>query len=101
MDIDLVCVATTQAMLNHHTPWGAAFRVEEISVFDLHPEAMGPFDTVYSWDVLTQATRSAPCAAPRPWLGQQDGWCLPCTANMDGEYGRIWMDAFWRKEKCW
>lgn len=95
VDVDADSVATTQAMLDQHAPSGAAYHVEALSVFDLRPEAMGTFDTVYSWGVLHHTgdmARALRCAAAMVSPGGRFAFAL---------YRRIWMDAFWRWEKRW
>lgn len=50
-DIDPDSVATTRAVLDRHAP-ETRHAVRQVSVFDLDPERIGPFDVVYSWGVL-------------------------------------------------
>lgn len=95
VDLDPDSVATTRAMLERHAPRGTAFRVAEVSVFDLHPDAMGTFDTVYSWGVLHHTgdmERAVRCAAAMVGAGGRFAFAL---------YRRVWMDVFWRWEKRW
>nr|WP_315863482.1 MULTISPECIES: class I SAM-dependent methyltransferase [unclassified Thermosynechococcus] len=95
VDLDPDSVATTQALLDRYAPRGAAFRVEVVSVFDLHPEAMGAFDTVYSWGVLHHTgdmERAIQCAAAM--VGKEGRFAFAL-------YRRVWMDPFWRWEKRW
>jgi 2-polyprenyl-6-hydroxyphenyl methylase/3-demethylubiquinone-9 3-methyltransferase len=94
VDIDPVSVATTKRVLARHYA-GAAFRVEQVSVFDLDPRRWGQFDIVYSWGVLHhtgdmyRALRSA-CALVRPG-----------GAFVVALYRRTWMCWLWRLEKRW
>jgi 2-polyprenyl-6-hydroxyphenyl methylase/3-demethylubiquinone-9 3-methyltransferase len=93
VDLDPDNVATTRAMLERHAPPKTAFRVEEVSVFDLRPEAMGTFDIVYSWGVLHHTgdmDRAMRCAAAMTEPGGRFAFAR-----------RIWMDWFWRREKRW
>lgn len=86
VDLDPDSVATTQALLDRHAPRGAVFRVEAVSVFDLRPEAMGTFDTVYSWGVLHHTgdmERAIRCAAAM--VGTEGRACVcPVPAGVDG-----------------
>lgn len=95
VDLDPDSVATTRALLERHAPQGPAFHVAEVSVFDLHPDAMGTFDIVYSWGVLHHTgdmERAVRCAAAMVGTGGRFVFAL---------YRRIWMDVFWRWEKRW
>lgn len=95
VDLDPGSVATTRALLERHAPQDAVFRVEAISVFDLHSDAMGTFDIVYSWGVLHHTgdmERAVRCAAAMVGAGGRFAFAL---------YRRVWMDVFWRWEKRW
>ncbi len=96
VDIDPDSVATTQAVLERHASnAGGIWRVEKYSVFDLSPEALGHFDTVYSWGVLHHTgdmSRAIRCAADL---------VAPQGRFIFALYRRIWMDWFWRREKRW
>lgn len=95
VDIDPDSVSTTQAILRKFAPEGTTFRVEQTSVFDLDPSALGSFDTVYSWGVLHHTgdmDRAIRCAA---------AMCPPEGRFVFALYRRIWMDWFWRIEKRW
>lgn len=95
VDLDPASVSTTRAMLARFAPEGTAFRVEQISVFDLDPSALGTFDTVYSWGVLHHTgdmDRAIRCAA---------AMCAPEGRFVIALYRRVWIDWFWRIEKRW
>jgi SAM-dependent methyltransferase len=95
VDLDPDSVPTTQVMLTRFAPEGTSFRVEQISVFDLEPSALGTFDTVYSWGVLHHTgdmDRAIRCAA---------AMCAPEGRFVFALYRRVWMDCFWRIEKRW
>lgn len=95
VDLDPDSVSTTQAMLSRFAPEGTTHRVEQISVFDLDPSALGIFDTVYSWGVLHHTgdmDRAIRCAA---------AMCAPQGRFVFALYRRVWMDWFWRIEKYW
>jgi SAM-dependent methyltransferase len=94
VDIDPDSVATTRAVLTRHAP-DSHFRAEQASVFELHPERFGTFDTVYSWGVLHHTgdmVRAMHCAATLVREGGDFIFAL---------YRRIWMDWFWKREKRW
>lgn len=94
LDIDPDSVETTRAMLAAHAPDKPA-QVAQASVFDLSPAQYGRFDVVYSWGVLHHTgdmLRAVRMAATLVNEGGQFVFAL---------YRRIWMDRFWRREKCW
>ena len=95
IDIDPDSVATTQAVLERHAPERGVWRVEKNSVFDLSSEALGHFDTVYSWGVLHHTgdmSRAIRCAADL---------VAPQGRFIFALYRRTWMDWFWKWEKRW
>lgn len=94
VDIDPDSVATTRAVLARHAP-GANARVEENSVFDLAPERLGRFDVVYSWGVLHHTGDMAGAVGKAAAMVEKGG-CFVFAL-----YRRIWMDGFWKREKCW
>jgi 2-polyprenyl-6-hydroxyphenyl methylase/3-demethylubiquinone-9 3-methyltransferase len=94
VDIDPDSVATTKKVLSRYSP-GSAFRVEQVSVFDMDPVTWGQFDTVYSWGVLHhtgdmyRALRSAAALVK------------PGGAFIVALYRKTWLCWFWRIEKRW
>jgi SAM-dependent methyltransferase len=94
VDIDPDSVATTKSVLSRHSA-GAAFRVEQASVFDMDPSRWGQFDTVYSWGVLHhtgdmyRALRAAAALVK------------PGGAFVVALYRKTWLCWFWRVEKRW
>ena len=94
VDIDDDSVKTAEAVLSRFAGT-SNWQVEKISVFDLDPAIHGEYDIVYSWGVLHHTGnmeraihKAAAMVAPRGLFA----FAL---------YRRIWMDAFWRKEKRW
>ena len=94
LDLDPDSVATTQAVLARHAP-GRPAHVAEASVFALAPADYGRFDVVYSWGVLhhTGDLRRA--------LRGAAALVAPGGLFIFALYRRIWLDAFWRREKRW
>jgi 2-polyprenyl-3-methyl-5-hydroxy-6-metoxy-1,4-benzoquinol methylase len=94
VDLDPISVSTTQEIFGRFCR-GITANIHEASVFDLSPENIGRFDTVYSWGVLhhtgdlERAIRQA-CALVTP------GGTLAIAI-----YKKSWLCGAWRAEKHW
>jgi len=95
VDLDPDSVSTSQALLSKYAPRGSIFRVEQISVFDLDPEILGTFDTVYSWGVLHHTGNMVLA------LKSAAAMCSSKGRFAFALYRRIWLDWFWRILKRW
>ncbi len=94
VDIDPVSIATTKSVLGKFAPSGN-WRVEEVSVFDLDPKAIGHFDIVYSWGVLHH-TGELDRAVLQAAIMVGHGGLLALAL-----YRRTTLDPFWLWEKRW
>ncbi len=94
LDIDPDSVETTRAMLAAHVP-DKPVQVAQASVFDLSPAQYGRFDVVYSWGVLHHTGDMLRAIRTAAMLVDEGGRFVFAL------YRRIWMDAFWRREKRW
>jgi 2-polyprenyl-6-hydroxyphenyl methylase/3-demethylubiquinone-9 3-methyltransferase len=94
VDIDPVSVATTKTVLARHAP-GSAFRVEQVSVFDMDSVRFGQFDTVYSWGVLHHTGDMSRAMRSAAELVKPGGSFVVAL------YQRTWLCWFWRLEKRW
>jgi 2-polyprenyl-6-hydroxyphenyl methylase/3-demethylubiquinone-9 3-methyltransferase len=94
VDLDPDCIATTKALLARFAP-DSRWRVEQTSVFDLAPEALGTFSVVYSWGVLHH-TGNMGLAMRKATAMVADGGRFVFAL-----YYRTWMCPFWTMEKRW
>lgn len=95
LDIDPDSVATTRLLLAQHVPQSGIYRVEEMSVFDMTPEALGSFDTIYSWGVLHHTGDMYRALRQAAALVSEEGRFAFAL------YQRTWGDWFWKIEKRW
>lgn len=94
VDIDADSVATSRAVLRRFAPDGR-WRVEKMSVFDLH-ECLGEsFDVVYAWGVLHHTGDVERAIRETARMCGKGGLLILAL------YYRTWLDWFWRLEKRW
>jgi len=94
LDIDPASVATTRHLLEKHAA-GEHWSTHEMSVFDLEPDGLGPYDVVYSWGVLHHTGnlhRALRAAGALVAPGGQFIFAL---------YYRTPLCRFWKLEKRW
>ncbi len=94
VDIDAASVATAGAVLRRFASQ-APVRIEEQSVFELTPDALGRFDVVYSWGVLHHT------GDMHRALRRAVDLVAPGGLFVFALYRRTWTDWFWRGEKRW
>jgi 2-polyprenyl-3-methyl-5-hydroxy-6-metoxy-1,4-benzoquinol methylase len=94
LDIDPASVVTARAVLRRHASEAAA-EVRELSVFDLDPSEIAPFDIVYSWGVLHHTGAMGEAVRTAARLVAPDGRFAFAL------YRKTRMCGFWRREKRW
>ena len=94
LDLDSMSVETTRRLLQTHAA-DSAYRVEAISVFDLHPDVMGTFDIVYSWGVLHHTGDMYRA------IRQAAAMVAPCGDLVIALYHETWLCPLWTAEKRW
>jgi SAM-dependent methyltransferase len=94
VDLDRKSVETTRTMLEVHAA-GKAWRVLEMSVFDLDASAIGRFDVVYSWGVLHHT------GDMRRALRVAATLVAPGGVFVFALYRRTRLCRFWKVEKKW
>lgn len=94
VDVDADAVNTTRAVLARFVP-GAAYRVEQRSVLELHGGTLGPFDVVYAWGVLHHTGDMVAA------LGRAVAMVAPGGVFLFALYRRTYLCSLWRLEKRW
>jgi 2-polyprenyl-3-methyl-5-hydroxy-6-metoxy-1,4-benzoquinol methylase len=94
VDVDPLSVETTKETLGRFAP-DSRYRVEQTSVFDLEPAALGRFEVVYSWGVLHHTGNLRLALRKAAGIVETGGDFLFAL------YRRTWMCPFWRLEKKW